>query len=599
MRVKPVIAILCSVVLMWGMNVLGAAPKGVILVMTDDTGYGDINALEESNLQTPQLDRLYAESVRFTDFHVGTTCSPTRGSLMTGRHVNAGGVFHTISGRSRLVEGEQTMADVFKANGWRTGIFGKWHLGEGFPYFPRYRGFEKSVIHGGGGVSQMPDYWGNDYYAKKKHDGSPAVADVYFEDGKEVTADEFCTDYWFKRAKEFVRDSVRRKKRFFCYLPLNAAHGPFNAPHGGKSGFDGLVENIDVNMGRLDAFLDREGLKDDVLVIFTTDNGTAGSRFGGLRGRKGSHYDGGHNVPCFWRWKRGGFGGSKETARDINSLTAVADLLPTFIDMFELKKPKGGRPLHGISLKEMALNPDYTPTPRSWVVDTQRGTYLVEWKRACVMQDVVKDGKIVNKWRLIRGSEDGDFQVYDFASDRNQKKNLMKTQPDSGAAVVEELSAVYDEWWSEISPGQEAFPPSVLGVTGEETLFSHDWFGQGASPWNQNLVKKAAGGSRASSVRFDKSGRYRFELRRWPREEGSAITASDKTGEGKVLSSIVKAALEIDGIGEWSNPVEPDDVCSTFEVDVKAGAQTVLTSAFLDRDDKVICGAYYIYVRAL
>ncbi len=582
------------------MGVRGAQPKGVILVMIDDIGYGDINALESSDLQTPQLDKLYGESVRFTDFHVGTTCSPTRGSLMTGRYVNAGGVFHTIASRSRLMEGEQTMAEIFKANGWATGIFGKWHLGEGYPYSPRYRGFEVEVIHGGGGVGQQPDYWGNDYYTGVSYDGSPATADVYLENGKDVTADEFCTDYWFKRAIGFIKDSVIRNKPFFCYLPPNAAHDPFHAPHGGKPGFDGLIENIDVNMGRLDEFLAAEGLKDDVLVIFTTDNGTAGDkRMGGLKGKKGSHYDGGHNVPCFWRWKNGGIGGSEQRARDVSSLTAVADFLPTFIDLFGLKKPAGGQPLHGISLKEMVLNPGYQPQPRTWVVDTQRDARLIKWKKTAVLQDVVAEGKIIRKWRLVRDREAGPFEVYDFAGDRAQKKDLLKDQAELAASVIKALSPVYDEWWSAVSAGQEPFPPSVLGVAEEDILFSHDWAGEGMTPWNQRQIMDAAKGSRCSPVRFDKSGRYRFELRRWPREEGSAIVASDKTGKGKALKAITKAQLDIEGTGTWSKEVESGDACTVFEVDVKAGKQTELTSAFLDAEDKVICGAYYIYVKRL
>ena len=136
--------------------------------------------------------------------------------------------------------------------------------------------------------------------------------------------------------------------------------------------------------------------------------------------------------------------------------------------MFDLKKPKGGKPLHGISIKEMAVNPDYTPKARTWVVDTQRSANLAKWKNAAVLQDVIKDGKIEHKWRLVRGKDGGKFEVFDFAGDRAQKKDLIKDQAEVSAAVVKELSGVYDEWWTEISAGQEAFPPSVLGVAEEQ-----------------------------------------------------------------------------------------------------------------------------------
>ncbi len=153
-------------------------------------------------------------------------------------------------------------------------------------------------------MGQGPDYWGNDYYSGVDRNGKPTKADVYLENGVPVTADRHCTDYWFERAKQFIRQCVSEDKPFFCYLPTNAAHARSTHRHGYKDGFDGLIENIDDNMGWLDDFLAAEGLKDDVLLIFTTDNGTTGSRLGGLRGKKGSHYDGGHNVPCFWRWKK-------------------------------------------------------------------------------------------------------------------------------------------------------------------------------------------------------------------------------------------------------------------------------------------------------
>lgn len=573
-----------------------SAPKGVVLVVIDDIGYGDIDGLYPSDLETPHIDAFHNESVRLTDFHVGTTCAPSRAAIMTGRSVNAGGVWHTIAGRELLREDEQTMADVFRANHWKTGIFGKWHLGDGFPYSPRFRGFDTAVVHGGGGVGQGPDYWGNDYYAKVNHKGEPTSADVYWENGETFEADEFCTDLWFSRAKRFMKDSVAAERPFFCYIPTNAAHSPFNAPHGFKKGFDGLIENVDYNMGQLDQFLTDEGLKDDVLVIFTTDNGTTGKREGGLRGRKGSHFDGGHNVPCFWRWKNGGLGGSTQSARDVTPLTSAMDLLPTFIDMFGLKKPAGGQPLDGISLKPLLLNLDSAPVERTIVVDTQRGASLKKWFRACVMRDEVVDGKIAHKWRLTRNSDSAPLELYDFQVDRDTDKNLADQHPD----LLEQLAADYETWWTHISEDQEPFPPFVVNSMHEPelTLFAHSWIGEDMTPWNQPHVVQAKAGTRVHAVRFDEGGQYRIELRRWPREDGGAIAGPDKAGNGKVLN-ITQARLEIAGAETMSKPVKGDATSVAFEVELPAETTTTVATAFLDDSDEILSGAYYVYIKKL
>ena len=136
----------------------------VVFVITDDQGYGDLGCHGNDIIQTPNLDQLYTESVRFTNYHVGPTCAPTRAGIMTGRYCNCTGVWHTIAGRSLLRQDETTIADFFKAAGYRTGMFGKWHLGDNYPFHPHNRGFDTVVYHGGGGVHQTPDYWGNTYF---------------------------------------------------------------------------------------------------------------------------------------------------------------------------------------------------------------------------------------------------------------------------------------------------------------------------------------------------------------------------------------------------------------------------------------------------
>jgi len=175
----------------------------VILVMTDDQGYGDLGCHGNPVIQTPNLDRLYTQSIRLTDFHVGPTCSPTRAALMTGHYCNRTGVWHTIMGRSLLRKDEVTVADVFSASGYRTGIFGKWHLGDNYPFRPQDRGFGEVLIHGGGGVGQGPDYWGNDYFD-----------DTYFHNGRPKKFEGYCTDIWFDGAMKFI--GANKERPFFC-----------------------------------------------------------------------------------------------------------------------------------------------------------------------------------------------------------------------------------------------------------------------------------------------------------------------------------------------------------------------------------------------
>ena len=582
-------------VFMSSMSSVAATPKGVILVVLDDIGYGEIDCLYPSDLETPNFDKLWAQSVRLTDFHVGTSCSPSRASILTGRHLNVTGVWGTTKCRDVLRDNEQTMAEVFKANGWRTGIFGKWHLGEGYPYSPRFRGFEVSIIHGGGGVSQQADHWNNDYYSDVDFKGKPAVPDVYLSNGEHIQGEGHVTDFWFKHAKEFVRANVKKGKPFFCYLPTNAPHFPMHAPHGYKKGYDGLIEHLDYHMGMLDEFLVAEGIKDDVLLIFTSDNGTESGpkRWGGLRHKKCGWYDGAHNVPCFVRWKNGGLGGAEETARDVPYLTAGMDLLPTFMDLFDLERPEGGQPIHGTSLKPMLLDPEFEPQNRTVVVDTQRGRDLVKWKQTNTMKDVIVDGKIAHKWRLTRKSAGDPLELFDFNVDRGTKNDIVGAHPE----VAKSLEAEYESWWEEfIAPMSDEFSTFVIdeAYEKESTLYCNYWIGGG--PWSQGGVRNGfGGGTHTHKLRFAKPGLYRFELRRWPREDGGAIAGEPELGKGKALP-IKGALLELEGIGEESQSVSRRDVETVFEMNVPAG-ETNLKAAFTGQGDKSVCGAYYVYVK--
>jgi non-canonical purine NTP pyrophosphatase (RdgB/HAM1 family) len=221
----------------------------VILIITDDQGYGDLACHGNEWIQTPTMDKLYNESVRLTNFHVGTTCAPTRAGLMSGRDHNRVGVWHTINGRSIMRKEETTIAQIFQNSEYITGMFGKWHLGDNYPYRPQDRGFDEVLMHGGGGVGQSPDYWDNDYFD-----------DVYFKNGYPTQTEGYCTDVWFDAAINFIENN--KEKPFFCYVATNAPHSPFHVPQKyidmykdneeiPNPNFYGMITNIDENLALL------------------------------------------------------------------------------------------------------------------------------------------------------------------------------------------------------------------------------------------------------------------------------------------------------------------------------------------------------------
>lgn len=571
----------------WG---LGAWPKttaaveagpssprpNVVLVMTDDQGYGDIMALGNRHIRTPHLDRLWARSVRLTDFHVDPTCAPTRAALMTGRYSSRTGVWHTIMGRSLLAADEVTMADVFKASGYATGVFGKWHLGDNYPFRPQDRGFDEVLVHGGGGVGQLPDYWGNDYFD-----------DTYWHNGVPHKYTGYCTDVWFAGAMRFIE--AHRDGPFFCYLPTNAPHGPYHVPEGyarpyrddpavPNADFYGMITNIDDNVGRLREHLRRLGLGDNTILVFMTDNGTAAGYRGdkghnaGMRGTKGSEYDGGHRVPCFVHWPEGGVSGG----RDVDALAAHIDLLPTFIDLCGLKAPQAD--LDGASLAPL-LRGGATPWPqRTLFVHSQRIEWPEKWRKSAAMTE---------RWRLINGKE-----LYDIQADPGQANDVAARHPD----VVAQLRRAYETWWEHINDRFDGYCEIVLGSDRENPsrLTSHDWHtDNGPVPWNQQAVLAGLKANGFWAVHLERAGRYRFELRRWPEEVALPMRAAPD--RGKALD-IVEARIRIAAQSE-STKVGPEDRAAVFTLSLPAGS-TRLDTELIERDGTGR-GAYFVYVERL
>jgi arylsulfatase len=313
-----------------------AERPNILFILTDDQGYGDVSAHGNPVLKTPNLDKLHAESVRFTDFQVSPTCSPTRSALLTGRHEFKNGVTHTILERERLALGAATLAEQLQKSGYRTGIFGKWHLGDEAEYQPNKRGFDEVFIHGAGGIGQS--YPGSCGDVPKNSYYGPTV----LHNGKFVKTDGYCTDEFFAQATKWIEGEAAAKRPFLAWVATNAPHGPYNARpedaalYEGKGlgkdteHFFGMLHNIDQNLGKILAKLEALGIAKDTLVVFMNDNGgTAGTKVfnAGMRAQKGTPYMGGIRAMSFWRLP------GKFQPADVKALTAHIDFSPTILEL--------------------------------------------------------------------------------------------------------------------------------------------------------------------------------------------------------------------------------------------------------------------------
>jgi arylsulfatase A-like enzyme len=516
----------------------GGRRPNVLLVITDDQGYGDMSCHGNPFLNTPNLDALWSQSIRFTNFHVDPTCAPTRSALMTGRYSARVGVWHTIQGRSILRRDEVTMADVFRRSGYRTGIFGKWHLGDNYPYRPQDRGFEESLIHGGGGVAQIPDYWGNDYFD-----------DHYKHNGQWQPQTGYCTDVWFNAATQFIETPDKRP--FFYYLATNAPHAPYNVPDEfaakyrnnpdvPNAEFCGMIEQFDGRLGQILEMLKSRGLDRDTVVIFMTDNGTAENAVldkdgflrrgfnAGMRGKKGSVYEGGHRVPFWIRYPAGGLQGG----HDLDRLSGHIDVLPTLIELCGLSPPSPKVAFDGTSLMPLFRGESQWPD-RTMVVHSQRVEKPEKWRQTTVM---------TQRWRLV-----GENELYDMAADPGQRNNLA----DRFGEIVQKLKQDYDAWWLDVSQRFDEVCRISIGSEKENPvrLTCHDWHDQAAA--YQSEIRKGRAFNGYWAVWVERPGRYEFRLCRWPDEADLPIRAA---GPGDIAILAIKARLRIGYLESGPSP---------------------------------------------
>ena len=496
---------------------MGGRRPNVLLIITDDQGYGDMACHGHPALRTPNLDRLHAESTRFTRFHVMPVCSPTRACLMTGRYNYRTGVVDTYQGRSMMYPDETTLAEILRDEGYRTGIFGKWHLGDNYPLRAMDQGFEESLVHRGGGLSQPSDPHDSGYFDPfLRHNGV---------DGQYTG---YCTDIFTTAAMDFIGASG--SEPFFCYLATNAPHLPLEIadeyvrPYR-EAGYDeqlakyfGMIANLDENLGRLLRHVDDRGLRDDTIVIFMTDNGSqVGAQFynAGMRGTKGTVYQGGIRVPFFIRWP-----GVLPMGADIDSPAAHIDVSPTVAALCGCRRDDD-RPVDGVDLVP-SMHGARAPE-RNLFFQWHRGDRPVAFRDCAVVS---------TRYKLVNGAE-----LYDLELDPGEAHNIATFHP----GIVKELGDAYRAWFRDVGSTRGYDPPRIrLGTRHENpsTLTRQDW--RGAASWNDDAVGYW-------EVAVARRGRYRI------------------VGEHPSQDQACTARIRIGGV-ESSLPVAAGSVETAFEL---------------------------------
>jgi len=546
----------------------------VILILTDDQGYGDLSAHGNPVLKTPNLDKLHSQSIRFTDFHVAPMSTPTRGQLMTGRDAFDNGATAVCLGRSMIREELPTMADIFKSSGYKTAHFGKWHLGDSYPYRPQDRGFDLTVHHGAWGIGSIADYYRNTYW--------DAVLSV--NDNTEEF-EGYCTDVWFDLAKEYIVNSSNSDQPYFMYLATNCPHAPhlcddeYSDPYKDKvntlqeAKFFGQISNIDENVGKLMSLLDSLGKADNTIVIYLTDNGSSRGYDifnAGMRGHKTEPYEGGHRVPLFFRWPDGRLG----EPRDIEALTQCQDLLPTLMDLCNLD-PGANLQLDGQSLVPLFKG-------RGGEFDDRM--LVVEYENPYRPQENV--AVMWGRWRLVMNNE-----LYNLSSDPAQESDVSQDHPE----VVKKMTQFYEEWKERTMPDYLKSRYIHIGNSKQNPLmlYSSDWTGSYAD----NLGNLMAGNRTGKwNIEVDTKGVYDIILYRWHPVSGLPLNKPAEDNEGRLRGAIPVGRARLK-IADFDQIVETADnqVEVKFTVTLDTGHYE-LETWFFDRNGKELCSAYYTMV---
>jgi arylsulfatase A len=429
----------------------------VLLIMTDDQGWGDIAAHGNPDIDTPVLDKLATQGAQFQRFFVSPVCAPTRASLLTGKYHLKTGTMWVTRNLEAMRSQEVTIAEILRDAGYATGCFGKWHNGSYYPENATGQGFDEFFGFSAGHL--------NNYFN----------AELRHNDKIELT-NGFISDVLTDKALAFIEDNTTTP--FFCYLPYNAPHGPFQVPDtlfekyqgrglsGKHSAVYGMVESLDHNIGRLLDRLETLRIANNTIVIFLTDNGPNGQRYnGGMKGAKGSVDEGGVRVPLFIRWP-----GKIQPGTNISQLAAHIDLLPTILELTSVAKPKGVVP-DGISLAPLLTYGADDWPDRMLFTHQNRGTELEKFPGAVR----------TSRYRAVNHGTR--WELFDMLKDPGQSADIS-----SDHVVLPQLAQAYDTWWDEIMMNPPERRPIPVGYpqAAEVELLAPDAYLEGGLKFHGN-----------------------------------------------------------------------------------------------------------------
>jgi arylsulfatase len=456
------------------------SPPNVIVIITDDQGYGDLGITGNPHVKTPAIDKFARESIRFNNFYVSPVCAPTRSSLMTGRYSLRTGVRDTYNGGATMATSEITIAEMLKDAGYRTGSFGKWHLGDNYPSRPNDQGFDESLIHLSGGMGQVGDF-------TTFFQGDSSYYDpVLWHNGKMEKYDGYCTDIFAQQAIHFIEKN--RQTPFFCYLAFNAPHTPLQVPDkyyrqykdiDPAKGFENdnrpmpkmtekdkedarkvyaMVLNIDENIRKLLQKLDELKIADNTIVIFMTDNGPQQTRYvAGMRGRKGSVFRGGVRVPFYLRYPAK-YPGDK----DIETTAAHIDILPTLAEICKTSPPTD-RVIDGKSLVPLLNGNSVDWADRSLFFYWTR-RFPERYNNIAIQKN---NYKLVGQTNYNAALED--FELFDLQKDPYEQDNIVESKID----VAKQLKTALDNIYSELIASENLVhgPRIIIGDEHENPVY--------------------------------------------------------------------------------------------------------------------------------